>query len=117
MHSLVPSTPKVIDTNSTSSSIYLAWSQQPDDFIKWTNVTAVYTGPCSELHSVIHNTSFNSSSSSSRQFNLTGLEEYSNYSVRVEAFNDAGSNFSQVVNITTKSSGMLLEHYFLTVVS
>ena len=114
MHYLAPSTPKVMDSSSTSTSIYLAWSQQPDDFVKGINVTAAYTGPCSELHGVTHITSLNSSS---RQVNLMGLEEYSNYSITVVVFNDAGSNFSQVVNVTTKSLGKFIKHYFLTTVS
>ena len=101
-----------MDRGSTSTSIYLAWSQQPDDFIKRVNITAAYTGPCANLYSVIHNTSL---SNSTRQFNLTGLEEYSNYSIIVTAVNDAGSNLSQVLNITTRSSGKFIKHYFLTV--
>ena len=84
--------------SSISTSIYLAWSLQPEEIIKWIIVTATYTGPCVDLYSVTHITSLNSSS---RQFNLTGLEEHSNYSIIVTAVNDAGSNLSQVVNVTT----------------
>ena len=114
MHSLVPSAPRIMNISSTSTSVFVTWSQQPDDFIKVINVTAAYAGSCSDLYNVTHIASLNQSS---RCLNLTGLEEYSNYSITVAVFNDAGSNMSQVLNFTTKPLGKFIKHYVLTIVS
>ena len=39
-------------------------------------------------------------------FNVTDLQESSNYSIMITAFNDGGMNSSKVLNITTKPSGI-----------
>ena len=96
----VPSAPVVSIRGSTSTSIFLSWSSQQNDFIKGFNITATYTGPCNTRDSYTRR----SLHFSKREFNITGLQEYSNYSIVVSAFNDAGSNFSQIQHITTNSS-------------
>ena len=102
LYILVPSRPFVVDRSATSTSISLTWSQQSHDFIKGFIVTATYIGPCEEFHNITNTTMLNSSS---RHVNLTGLHEYSNYSVTIIALNDAGNNSSHMVDIATESSG------------
>ena len=91
-----------MDSSTTSISISLTWSQQSDDFIKGFIVTATYIGPCEEFHNAATTTRLDSSS---RHVNMTGLHEYSNYSVEITTFNDAGNISSPVTNITTNPSG------------
>ena len=63
---------------------------------------ATYTGPCTDFTNVTHITNLHSST---RKFNITGLQEYSNYSIAITAFNDAGSSSFKIANITSKPSG------------
>ena len=100
---LVPSAPELKNISTTRVSILLRWSQQPDDFIKGFTIIANYTGPCNDYYNITNNTMLDPST---KQINITGLQEYSNYTIEVSAFNDAGSNVSRRVNVTTESSGM-----------
>lgn len=87
----------------TVTSVYVAWSQKSDDFIKGFNITSVYIGSCSNYE----NTTINSDTNPSRRtFNITDLQENSNYSITIVAFNDGGWNSSKVLSITTKPSGI-----------
>ena len=85
--------------NITSTGIDLRWSQAAHDFIKGFTITATYMAPCN-FSDIIQNLSH----PFSRQANIAGLQEFSNYSIAITAFNDAGNNCSQKI-ITTNSSG------------
>ena len=105
IYNTVPSAPTVLATrnNSTSTSFLLVWSQQSEDFIKGFNVTVTYSGPCHDFSDI---TQITLSNSSLREFHILGLQEYSNYSIAIAAFNDNGSSSQSILNITTHSSGM-----------
>ena len=60
-------------------------------------------GLCSNYENTIINSNLHLST---WKFNVIDLQEYSNYSITITAFNDRGMNSSQVLNITTKSSGI-----------
>ena len=85
------------------TSAYVTWSQKSDDFIKGFNITSVYMGSCSNYENISINSNINPSK---RTFNFTDLQENSNYSIIIVAFNDGGWNSSKVLNITTKPSGI-----------
>lgn len=101
----VPSAPTVLFTNSNNAltSFLLVWSQQPEDFIKGFNLTVTYSGPCRDFSDISQMTLSNSSL---REFHILELQEYSNYSIAIAAFNDNGSSSQSIINITTHSSGM-----------
>lgn len=98
----VPSAPKIVDGNAgvTATVIPIAWSQLPHDFVKGFNISATYTGPCTNFNMTIKmKLHYNR-----RQFNITNLQEHSTYFIVLTAFNDAGSN-STNVTISTTTSG------------
>ena len=97
---VVPSTPIVDHISSTSTSIIIVWSKEKGDFVKGFNVTAAYAGPCIDVYSETQIID-----SSSTQYNLTDLQEYSNYTLAISAFNDNGSSLPQIIHTTTKPSG------------
>ena len=84
----------------TPTEIGLTWSQEAYDFIKGFAITATYIGPCIDYN----DTTNTSLTALTRRANIRDLQEFSHYSIVITAFNDAGSNSSQV-NITTNSSG------------
>ena len=86
----------------TSTGIDLRWCQEAHDFIKGFTIRATYMGPCNDFSNTTSNNS--SHSALTRQANIAGLQEFSNYSIVIIAFNDAGNSLSQI-NITTYSSG------------
>ena len=92
--------------NISSTGISLTWSQKADDFIKGFIFTTTYMGPCSDFKNMTHNLF----SPFTRQANIAGLQEFSNYSIVITAFNDAGNSTSQTT-ITTNSSGMCEIYY------
>ena len=85
------------------TSAYVTWSQKSDDFVKGFNITLVYMGSCSNYENITINSDTNPSK---RTFHFTDLQENSNYSIIIVAFNDGGMNSSKVLNITTKPSGI-----------
>ena len=89
----------------TSKSLFVSWSQLPDDFIKGFNVTATYVGPCDSSNAAADFT-MNLLHPSLRQLNITGLNEHSNYSVVITAFNKARNNATERIFATTGQSGM-----------
>jgi hypothetical protein len=90
-----------VTENITSTGIDLRWSQAAHDFIKGFTITSTYMGPCNDFTNSTHTFSHLANTT---QDNIAGLQEFSNYSITIIAFNDAGSNSSQVT-ITTNSSG------------
>ena len=105
IYNTVPSAPKVLSTrnNSASTSFHLVWTQQPEDFIKGFNLAVTYSGPCRDFSDISQMTLSNSSL---REFHILNLQEYSNYSIAIAAFNDNGRSSQSILNITTHSSGM-----------
>jgi hypothetical protein len=90
-----------MEVDITVTSVYVTWSQKSDDFIKGFNITSVYMGSCSNYENTTIKTNINRSN---RRFNVTDLQENSNYSITIIAFNDGGMNSSKELNITTKPS-------------
>ena len=91
--------------NKTSKSLFVSWSQLPDDFIKGFNVTVIYVGPCDKSHAAA-DFKMRFLDPSLRWLNITGLNEHSNYSVVITAFNKARNNATERIFATTGQSGM-----------
>ena len=61
-----------------------------------------YQGPCSGFN----HTDTTTVNGTTRQYTLTGLQEFSNYTVTVVAVNGAGRSEESSVNIVTLADGM-----------
>ena len=74
-------------------------------------VSFSYQGPCSGFN----HTNTTTVTGTSRQYTLTGLQEFSNYTVTVVAVNGAGRSEKSSVNVVTMADGMsvLKYQYFL----
>ena len=72
-------------TTPHTTSIHLSWTQRDDDYIESFEITYSYQGPCvpapsnMTLQDII-----------TRVYNVTELEEFSNYSIIIAAVNSAG---------------------------
>ena len=98
----------IMEINTTTTSIYVTWSQKLDDFIKGFNITSTYTGTCEDYEEIdlIFNTNLDPLTTvSMTKFSITDLQENSNYSVTIVAYNDGGKNSSKVISVTTQPSG------------
>ena len=66
-------------------------------------VSFSYQGPCSGFN----HTNTTTVDDTTRQYTLTGLQEFSNYTVTVVAENGAGRSGGSSVNVVTLANGML----------
>ena len=106
LFSTAPSAPKFNDMTSistTMTSIYVIWSQRQDDFVKGFNITSTYMGSCANYKNTTHISILDPST---RKLNITDLQENSNYSITITAYNDRGKNSSKFMTISTNSSGI-----------
>ena len=65
-------------------------------------VSFSYQGPCSGFN----HTSTTTVDGTTRDYTLTGLHEFSNYTVTMVAVNDAGRSEESSVNVVTLPDGM-----------
>lgn len=96
-----PTSPFSLNASPTSNSVMLTWTQQNDDVVDKYSLTAVYFGPCPNNSSQVVHHHINGSR---RSFNLTGLQEFSNYLFNLVAMNSVGIN-STSIKISTTSAG------------
>ena len=82
-----------------STSIHLSWTQQDDDYIESFEITHSYQGPCSPGDPALFNMSLHDNTT--WEYNVTGLEEFSNYIISITAVNRAGR--SQTANIAAET--------------
>ena len=89
---------------STSTSLLVKWSQHSEDFITGFNISATYVGPCNDYrnHWLSKLTNLNAST---REMNITDLQEHSNYSILITAFNSNGSSPAPPTTAVTEDSG------------
>ena len=64
-------------------------------------VSFFYQGPCSGFN----HTNTTTVDGTTRQYTLTGLQEFSNYTVTVVAVNDAGGSEESSENVVTMADG------------
>jgi len=85
------------------TSVNLTWIQPVEDIVSSYEIVFSYQGPCSGFT----HTSTTTVEGTSRNYTLSGLQEFSNYTVSVTAVNDAG-NGTDTVRATTLGAGMSL---------
>ena len=82
------------------TSINLTWTQPVEDFVSSYEIVFSYQGPCSEFT----HTNTTNVEGTSRNYTLSELQEFSNYTVSVTAVNDAG-NATDTAVATTLGAG------------
>ena len=101
---LLPSAPNVTTAVSQSpTSIDLIWTQPVGEVIDSFAIEVSYQGPCAEF---THTSIWNILYGTARQHTLTGLKEFSDYTVTMVAINDAGRSEQSSTNVVTIADGM-----------
>ena len=87
--------------SESPSSINLTWTQLEGEIVDSFEVSFSYQGPCSGFN----HTNTTIVGGTTRQYTLTGLQEFSNYTVTVVAVNGAGRSEESSVNVVTMADG------------
>ena len=97
-----PSVPTITMAVSHSpTSITLTWTQPEWEVVDSYEVSFSYQGPCSGFS----HTNTTTVAGTTRQYTLTGLQDFSNYTVTVVAVNGAGRSGGNNVNVVTMADG------------
>jgi len=88
-------------TSLSPTTINLTWTQPVEDIVSSYGIVFSYQGPCSGFT----HTNTTTVEGTSRDYTLSGLQEFSNYTVSVTAVNDAGNATDTTEVITTLSAG------------
>ena len=97
-----PSTPTVTAAVSQSpTSLNLNWTQPEGEIIDSFEIVFSYQGPCDSFT----HTSTITADGTTRQYTLTGLQEFSTYTVNITAANDGGRSAVTSHNVTTRADG------------
>ena len=91
----------MVNTQSPTS-INLTWTQPEGEVVDSYEVSFSYQGPCSGFN----HTNTTTVNGTTRQDTLTGLQEFSNYTVTVVAVNSAGRSEESRENVVTMADGM-----------
>ena len=104
---LLPSAPTFTTAVSQSStSITLIWTQPVGEVVDSYEIVSSYQGECT---GVTHTSTW-FLYGTARQHTLTGLKEFSNYSVTMMAVNDAGKSEQSSRSFITMADGMYLSN-------
>ena len=88
--------------SQSPTSINLTWTQPVGEVVDSYEVSFSYQGPCSGFN----HTNTTTVEGTTRQYTLTGLQEFSNYTVTVVAVNGAGRSDESRESIVTMADGM-----------
>jgi len=89
--------------SQSPTSINLTWTQLEGDVVDSYELSFSYQGPCSGFN----HTKTTTVDGTTRQYTLTELQEFSNYTVTVVAVNGAGRSERTSKNAVTMENGML----------
>ena len=98
----IPAPTITMAVSESPTSINLAWTQPGDEVVDSYEVSFSYQGPCSGFN----HTNTTTVDGTTRQYTLTGLQEFSNYTVTVVAVNGAGRSEESILNVVTLANGM-----------
>ena len=103
----MPSTPAITNKIANVDWISIEWSQPPGDFIESYIIFYRYVfKACEDLVQNNSNLTIQGIDNATHSYNLTELEEYSDYTITLTAINQAGSSNPAVVIIATLETGM-----------
>ena len=91
--------------SQSPTSINLIWTQPEGEIVDNYTVSFSYQGPCSGFN----HTNTTTVAGTTRQYTLTGLQEFSNYTVTVVAVNGTGRSGGSSENVVTMSNGMSIQ--------
>ena len=91
-----------MSTRAWSNSFNITWTQQDGDVVDCYEIRYCYQGPCPGVTEVSGNVTVNGST---REYTVSGLQEFSNYTVILTAINMVGNN-STTTTVTTLASGI-----------
>ena len=91
----------MVNTQSPTS-ITLTWTQPEGEVVDSYEVSFSYQGPCDGFE----HTNTTTVNGATRQYTLTGLQEFSNYTVTVVAVNGAGRSEESSESTVTLADGM-----------
>ena len=98
-----PSAPNITMAVSQSpTSISLTWTQPEGEVVDSYEVSFSFQGPCSGFN----HTNTITVAGTTREYTLTGVQEFSNYTVTVVGVNGAGRSEGSSVNVVTLQDGM-----------
>ena len=86
------------------TSINFTWTQPVGEVVDSYEVSFSYQGPCSGFN----HTNTTTVEGTTRQYTLTGLQEFSNYTVTVVAVNGARRSEESRENVVTLPDGMCI---------
>ena len=90
--------------SESPTSINLNWTQPEGEVVDSYEVSFSYQGPCNGFT----HTNTTTVDGTTRQYTLTTLQEFSNYTVTVVAVNVAGRSEENSVNVVTMADGMYM---------
>ena len=96
-----------MNISESPTSINLIWTQPEGEVVDSYEVSFSYQGPCSGFN----HTNTTTVDGTTRQYTLTGLQEFSNYTVTVVAVNDAGRSGGSSLNVVTMADGAYVCSY------
>ena len=106
---LVPSTPIITRLSTTTNEISMEWSQAPNEYVDNYTVSYSYVFLSCESNIGGHMT-VSGIPNSTLSYTLTQLEEYADYTIIIEASNQAGTSDPTMRTITTMKSGICTFH-------
>ena len=86
----------------SSTSVNLTWTQPDGEIVDSYDISFSYQRPCDGFN----HTNTTTVDNTTRQYTLTGLQEFSNYIVTVVAVNASGRSEESSVNVVTLPDGM-----------
>ena len=105
---LPPSAPTIIMAVSQSpTSINFTWTQPEGEIVDSYEVSFSYQGPCSGFN----HTNTTTVNGTTRQYTLTGLQEFSNYTVTITAVNTAlQAAAMETITLSTTATSVFYHH-------
>ena len=100
-----PSTPTVtMAVSQLPASIILTWTQPEGEIVNSYELVFSYQGPCDRFT----HTRAITVEGVTRQYTLTGLQEFSTYTINITAVNVGGRSAVTSQSVTTRAAGRLV---------
>ena len=98
-----PSSPTIVSTTPQSTSITITWTQPEGDVVDSYEITYTFQGPCPNAEAPVTMTT---NDGTTREYTVTGLEEFSDFIITITAMNRAGRSNGASTTAMTLSAGV-----------
>ena len=102
-----PDSPVILAPMPQTNSISITWSQTPED-VRSYQISYTYDGPCPNVTGSVPVTL----NGTATTYEVSGLEEFSSYTITVTAINPAGMAAASVTDTTLFTSRYLESYAF-----